>query len=73
MENKNTLIAGYKIIITNYTISSSSGGGGSDITQKDLDLKQDKLSVGKNITIDANNVISSRNATQSQLDTKQTI
>jgi hypothetical protein len=36
----------------------SSSGDGS-ITQAELDLKQDKLSAGTNITIDENNIISS--------------
>ena len=51
-------------------IISSSGGG--SITQEDLDLKQDKLSAGTNITIDENNVNSSNSdITQSDLDLKQ--
>ena len=42
--------------------------------QDTLELKQDKLTAGTNITIDSNNIISSSGGiTQSQLDTKQNV
>jgi hypothetical protein len=47
---QNILIAGNNITITNDTISSS--GGGSDITQEDLNLKQDKLDATSALSVD---------------------
>ena len=46
---QSTLIAGNNITITNNTISST--GGSSDITQEDLDLKEDKLSRNSHVNI----------------------
>ena len=43
-----------------------SSGGGS-ITQGDLDLKQDKLTAGTNITISSSNVISSSDKTKQDI------
>jgi len=66
------LTAGDNITIKGDVISSTGGGG--EVTQAQLDTKQDTLTAGTNITIDANNVISSTGGgevTQVQLDTKQ--
>jgi hypothetical protein len=54
---QDTLVAGTNITIVDNVISSS-GGGGSDITQDDLDLKQDLIISSTNLTCNTINASS---------------
>jgi hypothetical protein len=73
INKQNTLTPGNNISIVDNVISSS-----DEVTQAQLDTKQDTLTAGTNLTIDANNVISSTasgggEVTQADLDLKQDI
>ena len=55
---QNSLTAGTNITIDANNVISSSGGEGGEVTQADLDLKQDVITTATNINLNTLNTVS---------------